>query len=423
MSLQPTDVSLTTTLFSAFVPKIIQQSLDQSTPIEPTQHQLYTVLASINISGFTHLCKTLCQMDQKGIRLLGTIINDYYGTLNKIIQAYHGDIINFNGDTVIATWTHGSKDTSPKDNLTKDVLILRATRCAIKLQQQLGSFDIKIKPADRTLRLKIVISSGTFSSMLIGGVQSRMEHVMSGPPIRQLTPLKKLVQPGEILLTVHSFSEAPNETIAVTPVVDAHIQSMYNFKKSHDLPIEPVQTIPKKSTPIGTPKKRFSKILSCCITSKKSNQTATTKPKNDFSNFQPPRSKKSFHTIHYNATNKQHQLSDRTILPKYTVAVKILYINPNAKSIDNSPDNTSNCNTSWNSNHPKHSMAYLNNLKMFIPIPVKNQLQEFHQLFKRGLDQDSYTFIENQLVQMKRICKQLKKISLNFPFFFSYLLH
>ena len=190
-STRSTDAELEASLFSPFCPKIVASRISMPTyNSEPEQTEFYAAMFFLDITGFTNLSEAMCQIGPEGVSLLATVINDYFGTLNRTIMAFGGDVLKFCGDAVMAMWTKAPKD----------ALVMRAICCAVKLQQELGEYVVKT--VNRTLRIKITISAGKIASMFVGGQRNRWEYLVSGPPLRQLGPLGDIVKGGEILLTV-----------------------------------------------------------------------------------------------------------------------------------------------------------------------------------------------------------------------------
>ena len=388
-STRSSDVELQAALFAPFCPKIVSEYLQVRAEkhMEPEQSEFYASVLFLDITGFTNLSEAMCQIGPEGVSLLATVINDYFGTLNQLIMAFGGDVLKFCGDAVMAMWTHAPKD----------ALVMRATCCAIKLQQQLGEYEVKT--VNRTLRIKITISAGKISSMFVGGERRRWEYLISGPPLRQLGPLGDIVKGGEVLLTVGAWDNVRGQ-ISIKPIVDAKAHALYEHRNNHRSSSSHGQKTRNKQKNHRIP------TIFCCSGS--SSRVAAVQE--DFSTFTAPdgiihtqtmtelRRHESFRQIKYQEGEHQH-LADRNILPQFTACVKVLYVNPDA--VYNMDDKSSEIfPKSWSQNH---IAEFSNALEMFVPTPVSRRLREFHQVLRRGLDNESYSFIEKRLAEMRKI--------------------
>ena len=201
---------------ASFVPRIILEHL-RTHPGQLTQpfsetHQAATLFA--DISGFTPLTERLAMEGPKGAERLANILNDYFGKLITLVNAYGGDVVKFAGDALLAIWPVTLHQSASSEVALADLTSL-ATQCALKAQAELKNFAIE---DDLRLALRIGIGAGEVFNVHLGGEQNRWEFFLTGSGILQASQAEKLASPGKV---------------AVTPEAWALIQNHF-----HSLPIE-----------------------------------------------------------------------------------------------------------------------------------------------------------------------------------------
>ena len=118
---------------------------------------------------------------------LSRILNEYFAAQIALVTQHGGDVIKFAGDALMAIWEENLADTRP-------LSCLRASQCALELQQKLGGF----RTADSTrqtlmaggtgsiLSIKISIGYGHLNAFHVGGERNRWEFFMAGAPLVQV---------------------------------------------------------------------------------------------------------------------------------------------------------------------------------------------------------------------------------------------
>ena len=386
------DTELEASLFEPFCPKVVSEWLsDPSHSSEPKQNEFYAAMFFLDITGFTNLSEAMCQSGSEGVSLLATVINDYFGTLNRTIIAYGGDVLKFCGDAVMAMWTKAPKD----------ALVMRAICCAVKLQQELGEYHVKT--VNRTLRIKITISAGKIASLFVGGQRNRFEYLVSGPPLKQLGPLGDIVKGGEILLTIEAWENVRGQ-VGVTPIIDkkarkAFESSMFNLHKK--------QFNPELSVKSGW-------CMGPCIPRKKHQNGNKSEAKREEMNYIAPQKSSSEQSIlelrrresarnisaFSDGADKYAHLAQKKVLPNHTACLKVIYLNPAHTYDMETIENVAFFPKSWSQSRIK---AYSHKLEMFVPRPVALRLHDYHPVLRKGVDDESFSFIEKRLAEMRRI--------------------
>jgi len=179
--------------YTRYLPDVIlEQVLSAHTSEnEPLEENLECALMFADISGFTKLTEQLAQKGPEGAEQLTNILNQYFGELIKIVQAFGGDVLKFAGDALIAAWW---------DNKTQPDLVSAtsmAASCSLDIQKQLG--DFKIEADNIHLKLKIALGVGGVRLVHVGGVFSRWEYFITGHPLVQVNKIADKVEPGGVV--------------------------------------------------------------------------------------------------------------------------------------------------------------------------------------------------------------------------------
>src|SRR5215216_1024425 len=212
-----------TELLASYVPKLIQNRvIANPSPIEaPVAEGLQAAILFADISGFTLLTERLAEKGPTGVETLARILNEYFGQLIDIIHDYGGDVVKFAGDAVIAVWPIVADDIVA-GGTGATVLIsradqwqwtMRAAECAITVRERLSNYQVE----DASLYLKLALSTGSITSVHVGGVFSRWEFLLAGNPLVELGIANTLAKAGEILVTPSAWRLIRNDSIA-TPI-------------------------------------------------------------------------------------------------------------------------------------------------------------------------------------------------------------
>lgn len=212
-----------TELLASYVPKLIQNRVAiNPSPIDaPVAEEMQAAILFADISGFTILTEHLAERGPSGVETLARILNEYFGQLIDIIHDYGGDVVKFAGDAVIAVWPIVADDLAA-GGTGATVLIsradqwqwtMRAAECAITVRERLSNYQVE----DASLYLKLALSTGSITSVHVGGVFSRWEFLLAGNPLVELGIANTLAKAGEILVTPSAWRLIRNDCIA-TPI-------------------------------------------------------------------------------------------------------------------------------------------------------------------------------------------------------------
>lgn len=153
---------------SVFVGKQLASSLQESGKISLSgKRQEVTILFS-DIRGFTAFC------EEKDPGVVVDLLNDYMGTMVKIIVEHNGSVNKFIGDGILAIFTDDDDRAKPGDHPT------RATKCGVQMALAPGQF-----------KTGVGIHTGP---AVVGNVGSRdkMEYTVLGDTVNLASRLESL---------------------------------------------------------------------------------------------------------------------------------------------------------------------------------------------------------------------------------------
>lgn len=189
----------------SYLPGYLRKWLAESgqSPTETTVHSSIGVLLFADIAGFTPLSVKLAQLGPQGAEELDRIVNDYVGSMVRLIHQRGGDIVAFAGDAALAFW-------SPPAGHSLGSSIVHATAAAHRLQRELDQYRAA---DDITLSMKITVAAGQLYHGTVGGYDSEWLPFAGGPVIEQIQACSDQVQPGQVLLTDQTHRLATAEGV------------------------------------------------------------------------------------------------------------------------------------------------------------------------------------------------------------------
>eukprot|EP00930_Biecheleria_cincta_P063811 TRINITY_DN4933_c0_g2_i1.p1 TRINITY_DN4933_c0_g2~~TRINITY_DN4933_c0_g2_i1.p1 ORF type:complete len:1042 (-),score=195.94 TRINITY_DN4933_c0_g2_i1:241-3366(-) len=208
----------------AFVPWILQQAYFEK-QLDEKQIVIHKGTGGVvfsDASGFTALTEKLAKKSN-GAELLSQCLTAFFTPLIDLINAYRGDTIKFSGDALTIYFPsvddtkcpayngivppHGSfglPDLGPMATA-----VLRASACCIEIHKRLHMFETGVD--DVRLCLHIGVGCGDIQILQVGGVVppethvARMEYLISGSPLEQISIAEPLAKNGETCLSPQAW--------------------------------------------------------------------------------------------------------------------------------------------------------------------------------------------------------------------------
>ena len=163
----------------------------------------YTTGAALfaDISGFTLLTDMIVRLlgPQRGAEELPRWLNRIYDGLIADVTRYRGSVISFSGDA-ITCWF----DDHPGDERAQHPTpaALRATACAVSIQNTMKQFTQVDIPGSETVSLgiKVAVAAGSARRFLVGDPEILIIDVLAGKTLDRLAASASHAKRGEIVL-------------------------------------------------------------------------------------------------------------------------------------------------------------------------------------------------------------------------------
>ncbi len=180
-------------LLESFVPpQLVTWLADREpSPLAPASKQQEMVAWSADLSGFSNLTRVLTERERAGPEVVTDLLNVTFGPIIEMITKYGGGVLDFAGDSVLATWI------IDEDHDRASALTL-ASRCALEvLDMDLSRVQHEQSP----LELRIGIGVGPGVLMQLGGVDGHWHFVVGGSAFGQIATASNVARPGEVALS------------------------------------------------------------------------------------------------------------------------------------------------------------------------------------------------------------------------------
>ena len=162
-------------------------------PLVGTWQRFYAVTMFADISGFTPLAEALAVNGARGAEELNTILNQVFESLITTIESHGGQVVYFDGDALSLVWPHVPQDMIPT--------IWRALQAAFAMQSTIAGFTIiPTSQGEFDLQMKIGVSVGEVLEVHAGGELDRVEYVLAGKPMTNMSQAERLAYAGEIVV-------------------------------------------------------------------------------------------------------------------------------------------------------------------------------------------------------------------------------
>ncbi|MBZ0110965.1 MAG: AAA family ATPase [Thermoanaerobaculia bacterium] len=179
---------------ATYLPRLLSsEQVRRETVADFWSYELRGVTLLADISGFTALTESFADRGAAGAEALAERLDQSFGPMVDVIEAYGGDILRFAGDAPIVVWTVA--DEEPDEALA--LRVLDATHCAAALQRALA--DLRLQGSDLFMRVGIAV--GPLRVASVGGIEDRWELLVAGRTLREMSEAERLAAAGEVVLS------------------------------------------------------------------------------------------------------------------------------------------------------------------------------------------------------------------------------
>jgi class 3 adenylate cyclase len=179
------------------------------------ENRVVTILMS-DLQGFTEMAGNL--KPQQVIHIL----NRYYSRMIEIIDKYHGIIVDFYGDSVLAFFNGINADTAQR--------ALDATKCALEMQEAVRevSLDNETEGLPR-LEMRVGIHTG---EVVVGNVGSdaRAKYGVVGSAVNETDRIQSYAEAGAVMISERTY-EILGDRIVVGSTAKATLKGLSGFRE------------------------------------------------------------------------------------------------------------------------------------------------------------------------------------------------
>jgi len=190
------------TVFQSFIPAQLVRWADGQPAVaeEPISEHRDMVTWFADLSNFSQLTHEFTERERAGPELLGQLLDQVFGTIIEKVTLHGGEVLEFAGDSVLATWEVGS-------SMGLAETVAHAGRCGLEvLDLDLPEVYDELAP----LELRVGIGSGTGVLTAVGGIGHRWHFFIAGSPVAQMGRASNLAKPGEVILSPEAAAAARN---------------------------------------------------------------------------------------------------------------------------------------------------------------------------------------------------------------------
>ncbi len=183
-----------------------------------------------DISGFTPLTEALARTlgPRLGAEELTRQLNRVYDALIAEVNQYGGSVIGFAGDA-ITCW------------LADDDAALRATACALAMQQAMEQFSVVELPSGETvsLAMKAAVASGPARRFLVGDPDIQLVDALAGETLSRMADAEHLANRGEVVVDAQTAAHLGERGQLVEWRTEAETGARFAVVGGLTTPIEP----------------------------------------------------------------------------------------------------------------------------------------------------------------------------------------
>ncbi len=193
---------------ASYVPALVMRRLlvDAQALTPPSAERYPGALLFADIVDFTRCAEQMSRQfgPEAGAERLALMLNDFLGRFIEIVTAHGGEVVKFAGDAVLTMWP-ARETPGPTFGADRElaVTVRRAALCALDLQRTLHRYR---SPAGPQLSMQIGIGAGIVSAVHLGGVLDRVEFLLSGSPLTQMSRAQELAAAGQIVLSPEAWA-------------------------------------------------------------------------------------------------------------------------------------------------------------------------------------------------------------------------
>lgn len=169
---------------SSFLPRLARDALaGDPPPTAPDARDLSGALLFADISGFTGLTLGMATRGHAGPELIVELLNACFDRIIDAAEARGGDVLDFDGDAVLALWPAADGGAALADAAAT------AMACAHAIQDAVRADGV---------HLRIGVAAGPIVLTRVGGHQDRWTFLTTGAPFESVGRASRTARPGSV---------------------------------------------------------------------------------------------------------------------------------------------------------------------------------------------------------------------------------
>ena len=207
--------------YLSYVSPLLLRRRCSPAPVTPPEVERVTgAVVLIDVEHFSAFAERMSGRGGEGVEQLATRINDTFALVVEAIERHGGIAHGFPGDSVIALWL--------AEQRTIEEAALLAARCALELLDA---------HRDSELPLKAGLAAGDLHIVHAGGVDGRLQLLLSGDPLDQMGRAEERSSRGRLIVAEQAWRLLAPHAVAA---VDA--DGFFEVKSLRPSPASPLPT-------------------------------------------------------------------------------------------------------------------------------------------------------------------------------------
>lgn len=214
--------------FEGFASQLLCEELAKAQDAEGSRFRdIDGIVLFVDIVDSTSMTDAVAATGPDGAERLGGVLNDYFQHVINVVSAHGGDVVNIDGDAVIALW---------RSDGSMSAHAISAARAAIALREMDHCWPLQ-PPAP--LRHRLALAAGKLTSVILSGAGARRFHLVTGEPLQTIGAILHRGEPGEVIVdgaTAQMLGEAAALEPVHAPVKAARLDFLVGAESNSPIP-------------------------------------------------------------------------------------------------------------------------------------------------------------------------------------------
>jgi len=160
---------------------------------EPAAERFKGALLFLDGSGFTALTEELDRRGLQGAEHLSEVLSAYFEPVLEEIERWHGDVLLFAGDALLALWEAGGEGAPSAEAACE-----KAAAAALALQERVARVHA---PHGVAMSFRASVGFGELRAAEVGGMGGRWMQLVDGEPLDQVRTVDRSTRAGAVMVS------------------------------------------------------------------------------------------------------------------------------------------------------------------------------------------------------------------------------